>query len=159
MRKIFYSHSQKAFFDTAISGYVIPDDAVEVSQDYRQELLSSPYGIDVDAAGNPIPAKSPPFNLDEVREMANAQIRAIRKDILDAVTGIGFRSVVSGDSDSAKEASAISKKLLDITDAESINSSETYDEMIAAAMREFRLIESIASDEFKSAFKAIASND
>ena len=57
MSKIYYSASTKGFYDTALKGYALPDDAKEVSKEWRAEcLLKEKEGkvIVADANGLPV---------------------------------------------------------------------------------------------------------
>lgn len=91
----------------------------------------------------------------EILEIAKKEIRAIRRDILDAVTGIGFRASVAEDKELAKEAAAVSQKLLDITDDAALNSAQTYEDMRAAGLKAYLSIEKSVSQGLKSAFNSL----
>lgn len=153
---MFFSKSTMGFYAREIHGDEIPDDALEISKELYFSLLEDQSRgkiISCDDLGFPIsiyPATPP---LSDILDRVKEELRDMRADLLDAVTGIGFRAIVAGNQELAKEAVQISKKLLDITDNSELNASQTYAEMRSAGIDEFRRIASIASEAFSATFK------
>lgn len=70
---MFFSKSTNGFYDPAINGNDIPEDAVEISSDQYSELLaaqSSGMRIEGAANGAPVAVAPPPLPLDQVKTNA-----------------------------------------------------------------------------------------
>lgn len=91
----------------------------------------------------------------DILESFKIEMRAIRKDILDAVNGIGFRALVSGNEALSMEVASVSMMLLDITDDAALNSSSTYDSMRASGIAAFNRISEESSESIKIAFRHV----
>ena len=75
MSKIYYSASTKGFYDTALKGYTLPDDAKEVSEEWRAEcLLREREGKVIVADDNGLPIAKTHVNTPE-----EAKLEAIIK--------------------------------------------------------------------------------
>lgn len=136
----------------------IPRDAVQITEDSYQAVIANPAPGKIrshDADGLPIlidpPQPTPRALLDSVK----SEMRAMRRDMLDAVTGIGFRANVVGNAALAQEAAQVSQQLLDITDDPALNDAQTYDDMRAAGMAAYRRIADSVSPGLRSAFKEL----
>ena len=74
-----YSKSTKGFYDTTIHGDAIPSDAVEVSDDYYNELMAgqaSNKRIEADNKGIPRLVDAPPMTPEQAQVKRNAEARA-----------------------------------------------------------------------------------
>ena len=75
--KIFYSKSQKAFYDLDIHGDAMPKDVVEITKEEHTALLdgqSNGRDIATDKKGKPILVDSPALSAEENAEQFNANI-------------------------------------------------------------------------------------
>ena len=124
---------------------LIPADADNADwQKYQQWL----------AAGNtPLPADVP--QVAELLARAKDELRALRVPILNAVTGIGWRASMTGNTALANEAAALAEALLDITAAPALNAATTYDDMRAAGVAAYKRIAATASPELAIVFREI----
>lgn len=153
MAKNYYSPSTGGFYIDSFHGESIPKDSVKITSDEKKYLLNSLYSgksISVDANGGLVVLEKPK---SEILEVVKEELRGIRRDILDAVTGIGFRANVAGNDFLAQEAVLVSQKLLDITDDPVLNSAKTREEMRNSGMSAFVRIAESCSVDIKSAFK------
>lgn len=106
------------------------------------------------AAGNtPLPADVP--QVAELLTRAKDELRALRKPILDAVNGIGWRASMTGNTAVANEALALAQSLLDITAAPALNAATDYDKMRAAGVAAYKRIAATASPELAIVFREI----
>lgn len=92
---------------------------------------------------------------NDILQIVKSEIRLTRVGVLNAVTGIGMRAIVSGDSHLAQESAVVSKLLLDITDDPALNAAKTYDDMRAAGMAAYRRIADSVSPDLRIAFKEL----
>ena len=124
---------------------LIPADADNADwQKYQQWL----------AAGNtPLPADVP--QVAELLARAKDELRALRVPILNAVTGIGWRASMTGNTALANEAAALAEALLDITAAPALNAATNYDDMRAAGVAAYKRIAATASPELAIVFREI----
>ena len=124
---------------------LIPADADNADwQKYQQWL----------AAGNtPLPADVP--QVAELLTRAKDELRALRKPILDAVNGIGWRASMTGNTAVANEALALAQALLDITADPALNAATDYDSMRAAGVAAYKRIAATASPELAIVFREI----
>lgn len=124
---------------------LIPADAGNADwQKYQQWL----------AAGNtPLPADVP--QVAELLTRAKDELRALRKPILDAVNGIGWRASMTGNTTLANEALALAQALLDITADPALNAATNYDDMRAAGVAAYKRISATASPELAIVFREI----
>lgn len=155
---MFYSKSTGGFYSRKIHGDKIPADAVEITPEQHAVLLqgqSEGKLIVADENSHPILVDPPATPTAELLERAKGELRAVRRDMLDAVTGIGFRANVSGNTALAQEAAQVSQLLLDITDDPALNSAQTYDDMRIAGLAAYRRIADGVSANLRSAFKDI----
>lgn len=155
---MFYSKLTGGFYDRDIHGFNIPVDAVEITVAEHAALLTAQSAgkrIEADAKGRPVAVDPPATPESELLERAKAEMRAMRRDMLDAVTGIGFRATVAGDTELAQEAVQVSQLLLDITGDHALNAAQTYEEMRAAGVAAYRRIAAGASPAFAATFKEI----
>lgn len=153
-----YSGLIRGFIDTAFYVGEIPADAVQISIEYRDELLAGERAgkiISPDVQGMPVLLDHPQESIESALIRAKNELRALRIQMLDAATGIGFRASVAGNTALAQEAAQVSQRLLDITDDPDLNAAQTYDDMRAAGMAAYRRIASGASAELASVFKEI----
>lgn len=154
----FYSKSTGGFYDRDIHGANIPADAVEITAEKHAALFdgqSQGKLIVADERGYPIAIDPPAAQVLDLLERAKAEMRAMRRDMLDAVTGIGFRANVAGNTTLAQEAATVSQQLLDITDDPELNAAQTYEEMRAAGLSAYRRIADSVSADLRSAFKEL----
>lgn len=79
----------------------------------------------------------------------------MRRNMLDAVTGIGFRASVAGNTELAQEAADVSQQLLEITDDPAFLAATTLQDMRVAGVAAYRRIADAVSPELRSAFKEI----
>ena len=106
------------------------------------------------AAGNtPLPADVP--QVAELLARAKDELRALRVPILNAVTGIGWRASMTGNTALANEAAALAEALLDITAAPALNAATNYDAMRAAGVAAYKRIAATASPELAIVFREI----
>ena len=106
------------------------------------------------AAGNtPLPADVP--QVAELLTRAKDELRALRKPILDAVNGIGWRASMTGNTAVANEAVALADALLDITADPALNAATNYDDMRAAGVAAYKRIAATASPELAIVFREI----
>lgn len=106
------------------------------------------------AAGNtPLPADVP--QVAELLTRAKDEMRALRKPILDAVNGIGWRASMTGNTAVANEALALAQTLLDITADPALNSATNYDSMRAAGVAAYKRISATASPALAIVFREI----
>lgn len=155
---MFYSKSTGGFYDATIHGNNIPADAVEITAAEHTALLqgqSLGKRIVADERGYPIAIDPPATPTAELLERAKEELRAVRRDMLDAVTGIGFRANVSGNTALAQEAAQVSQMLLDITDDPALNAAQTHEGMRIAGLAAYRRIADSVSADLRSAFKDI----
>lgn len=153
---MFYSAQNKGFYSSDIHGNSIPADAVEITASEHAALIegqSQGKRIVSNERGFPIAIDPPATPVAELLERAKAELRTMRRDMLDAVTGIGFRASVAGNAALAQEAAEVSRQLLDITDDPVLNSAKTYEEMRAAGVAAFRRIATDASEAFSATFR------
>lgn len=74
-----YAQSTGGFYDVAIHGQAIPSDAVEITTDEYEELLSGQSAgkrIIADADGRPMLAEPAPPTAAEIQQRQNADARA-----------------------------------------------------------------------------------
>lgn len=155
---MFYSAKTGGFYDRDIHGVNIPGDAVEITVAEHAALLTAQSAgkrIEADANGRPVAVDPPATPESELLERAKAEMRTMRRDMLDAVTGIGFRASVAGNDALAQETATVSQQLLDITDDPDLNSAQTYEEMRAAGVAAYRRIADSVSPGLRSAFKEL----
>lgn len=155
---MFYSKKTGGFYDLKIHGDAIPSDAVEITDEYHFSLIESQSNGGIIAAnelGFPVAIYPPESTVPELIERTKGEMRALRTDILNAVTGIGFRANVVGNSVLAQEAAQVSQQLLDITDDPALHAAQTYDDMRAAGMAAYRRIADSVSPGLRSAFKEL----
>lgn len=145
---MYYAKSTNGFYFDSLHGENIPSDAKEISDDLYKSLRG--HAITSDSQGLPV-AVSPTES--DVLGIAKNEIRIIRRDMLDAVTGIGFRASVTGNAELAQEAVQVSQLLLDITDDQALNAAQTYEDMRAAGLAAYRRIADGVSVGLRSAFK------
>lgn len=156
--KIFYSSSKNAFFDSGLNYKEMPDDVVEIDKNTLVDLMSQQASGKIITSGSdglPIAVDPDSPAVSDLLEKVKSEIRYSRRLIMDALTGIGLRAVVSGDDSLAKAASEVSSKLLDITDDPKLNSSNTIEEIRASASEAYQKIFDSADDKLKSAFDSI----
>lgn len=155
---MFYSKTTGGFYSTEIHGDNIPDDAVEITSEMHATLFEAQSKgkiIAADANGYPVLQDVPPTPVDVLLASAKDELRTMRRDMLEAVTGIGFRASVSGNTALAQEAAQVSKQLLDITDDTELNAAQTYEDMRSAGMAAYRRIADAASEDLRGAFKEL----
>ena len=153
-----YSKSTGGFYNRKVHGESIPPDSVEITSDEYSALLLSQsmgYQIEPDEEGRPISVKQSPMQAAELLGRAKDGLRVIRQNILDAVTGMGFRALVSGNTALAQEAAQVSLQILDITDDSALNAAQTYEEIRSAGMAAYRRIADSVSPDLRSAFKEL----
>ena len=155
---MFYSKNTGSFYIRKIHGVNIPGDAVEITVAEHAALLTAQSAgkrIEADANGRPVAVDPPATPVSELLERAKAEMRTMRRDMLDAVTGIGFRASVAGNAALAQEAAEVSRQLLDITDDAALNAAQTYDAMRDAGKAAYRRIADSVSPDLRSAFKEL----
>ena len=107
----------------------------------------------VDAGNTPLPADVP--QVAEILTRAKDELRALRKPMLDAVNGIGWRASMTGNTAVANEALALAQSLLDITADPALNAATDYDSMRAAGVAAYKRIAATASPELAIVFREI----
>ena len=105
----------------------------------------------VDAGNTPLPADVP--SVADLLARAKDDLRALRKPILDAVNGIGWRASMTGNTTLANEALALARALLDITADPALNAATNYDDMRAAGDAAYKRIALGASPELAKSFR------
>lgn len=151
---MFYFEETGGFYDPDV--HLIPSGAVEITKEQHSNLLleqSRGKEISVGSDGMPVAIDRPFAPVAELLELAKSELRTLRRDMLDAVTGIGFRANVLGNTVLAQEATQVSQQLLDITDDPALNAAQTYDEMRASGMAAYHRIADSVSPGLRSAFK------
>jgi hypothetical protein len=104
----------------------MPADVVEVSDVLYAEMLGSGADLESDPTTGLPRIKVKIVTIDDIRNAVFPEMRLLRKDILDALTGIGFRAmlqqqtasdpaVASAAAQTAADASAAQQTLLDFT--------------------------------------------
>lgn len=106
-------------------------------------------------AGELIRPVSPPGTAAEILEIAKDELRELRKPMLDAVNGIGWRASMTGNTTLANEAVVLSQALLDITTDPALNAATTYEEMRVAGVAAYKRIAATASPELAIVFREI----
>ena len=106
----------------------------------------------VDAGNTPLPADVP--QVAEILTRAKDELRALRKPMLDAVNGIGWRASMTGNTAVANEALALAQSLLDITADPALNAATDYDSMRAAGVAAYKRIALGASPELAKIFRS-----
>ncbi len=86
---------------------------------------------------------------------AKDDLRALRKPMLDAVNGIGWRASMTGNITLANEAVALAEALLDITADSALNAATNYNDMRAAGVAAYKRIAATASPELAIVFREI----
>ena len=158
-----YSPSKNSFYPSEFKQVYLdagawPDDAGTISREEYDLLMqgqSEGKVIAADENGYPVLQDVPPIPADVLLSSAKDELRTMRRDMLDAVTGIGFRASVAGNAALAQEAAQVSQQLLDITDDPALNAAQTYDDMRAAGMAAYRLIANSVSADLRSAFNEL----
>lgn len=153
-----FSKSTLGFYDPKIHGKDVPHDCVEITKERHIELItgqSSGMVISSDENGAPVLLDPPSQSFGDLLAAAKEELRTIRKGMLDAVTGIGFRASVAGNAAISQEAVVISRQLLDITDDPDLNSANTLEDMRSAGLAAYRRIAAAASNDFSTAFKEV----
>lgn len=112
-------------------------------------------GLLITHAGELIGPVSPPGTVAEILEIAKDELRELRKPMLDAVNGIGWRASMTGNTTLANEAVALSQALLDITADPALNAATTYEEMRVAGVAAYKRIAATASPELTIVFREI----
>lgn len=107
----------------------------------------------INAGNTPLPAEQPP--VAELLAGAKEELRELRKPMLDAVNGIGWRASMAGNSALANEAVALAQALLDITSDAELNAATTYEDMRAAGVAAYKRLASTASPALASVFREI----
>lgn len=156
MKKIFYSGSNNAFYDSYIYAGLLPSDVVEITKELHDFLLreqSQGKRIISNDSGLPISIDAPSAPVEEILESAKNELRTIREPMLSAVTGIGWDALASGDDALVQEARNIRNALRDITDDPALNAAQTYEDMRAAGVAAYRRIAAGASPAFAATFK------
>lgn len=105
------------------------------------------------AGGVPEPMDS--ASLAALLERAKDELRELRKPMLDAVNGIGWRASMVGNATLAAEAVALSQALLDITADPALNAATSYEEMRVAGTAAYKRIAATASPELAIVFREI----
>jgi hypothetical protein len=153
-----YSVETASFYDPRLfAKEKIPSDAVTLTEaEYSALKKSLSEGKVITRAenGRPIGIKAV-IPVSDLLFAAKEELRTMRRDMLDAVTGIGFRASVAGNTALAQEAAAVSQQLLDITEDAALNAAQTYDDMRAAGMAAYRRIADSVSPGLRSAFKEL----
>jgi len=105
------------------------------------------------AGGVPEPADA--SSIAALLEQAKDDLRELRKPMLDAVIGIGWRASVTGNTALSDEAVVLSQALLDITADPALNAATTYEEMRVAGVTAYKRIAATASPELAIVFREI----
>lgn len=126
-------------------GVSIPPDPA--NSDYAEYLAWIGYG------NTPLPPKQP--SVAELLASAKDELRELRKPMLDAVNGIGWRASMTGNTAVANEALALAQALLDITADSALNAATDYDSMRAAGVAAYKRISATASPELAIVFREI----
>lgn len=105
------------------------------------------------AGGVPEPADA--SSIAALLEQAKDDLRELRKPMLDAVNGIGWRASMTGNITLANEAVALADALLDITADSALNAATNYDDMRAAGVAAYKRIAATASPELAIVFREI----
>lgn len=151
----YFLPSSNQFFDSRLHSE-IPKDAKKVTDDlYRSVMqqIGGNYILGSDDDGFPCVKVSDPPTHEELLSVVLAEVRELRETVLNAVIGIGFGAILSGDGELSSIAADTRQKLLDITDSENIRSAESQDGMRLAAKKEFLAIRDFAGTAFESAFR------
>lgn len=153
-----YSFEKASFYDPRLfSKDQIPADAVDLKDAEYESLkkaLSEGKEIKKGEDGRPVGIKAV-IPVSDLLAAAKDEMRTMRRDMLDAVTGIGFRASVAGNAALAQEAAEVSQQLLDITDDAALNAAQTYDAMRAAGVAAYRRIADAVSADLRTAFKQL----
>ncbi|MEZ2739109.1 hypothetical protein [Comamonas jiangduensis] len=155
--QIFFSPSELGFYSSAVHSQM-PNDARPVAASRYAELLhaqSLGKVIATDERGDPVAVDQPLPSVEVMREMAKAEIRKPRAEMLDALNGIASRAARAGKAALAAEADALAEQLLDITDEPALNAAQTLEDMRAAGAAAYRRIASTASAKLEVVFKEI----
>lgn len=153
---MFYSKTTGGFYSREIHGDNMPADAVKITTELHAALIegqSHGKRVTADENGYPILQDVPPTPVGVLLASVKDELRIMRRDMLDAVTGIGFRASVAGNTALAQEAATVSQQLLDITNDAALNAAQTYEEMRAAGVAAYRRIAAGASHAFAATFK------
>lgn len=129
---------------TSDNALIPPDSKNSDWQQYQQWLVGG---------NTPLPADVP--QVAELLTRAKDELRALRKPMLDAVNGIGWRASMTGNTALANEAVALAEALLDITVDPALNAATNYDDMRAAGVAAYKRIAATASPELAIVFREI----
>lgn len=155
---IYYSPSMDAFFHESHHGKSIPKDALKISlEQYRNLTAQISMGkvISVDEKGSLVAVDRPPAPRHELLDQAKNELRTMRRDMLDALTGIAGRAARSGNSALADEADSMAAQLLDITDDEALNNAQSSEEMADAGVAAYKRIAATANPALRVVFREI----
>lgn len=153
-----YAKSTSGFYRPDIHGDSIPADAVEITNEEHAALLAAQAAgkrIEAGADGRPVAVDPPAIPVAKLLAQAQEELRSMRRNMLDAVTGIGFRASVAGNTELAQEAADVSQQLLEITDDPAFLAATTLQDMRVAGVAAYRRIADAVSPELRSAFKEI----
>lgn len=115
---MFYSKSTGGFYTTEIHGEAIPADAIEVTDAEHAALMHGQtlgQMIGADKNGNPVLVDPPAPDMQVAIASRLTQLRAVREEILNRLSGIAGRAQRKGDSATAIACDVASQSLLDIT--------------------------------------------
>lgn len=96
-----------------------------------------------------------PSSIAALLERAKDELRELRKPMLDAVNGIGWRASMTGNTALSDEAVVLSQALLDITADPALNAATSYDDMRVAGVTAYKRIAATASPELATVFREI----
>lgn len=152
----YFSPLTLSFFDSRLQ--VPTNDCVPITREVYSQLLSERAQgklISADPNGNPVASAPPAPSVSLLLDSVKAELRNLRRPILDALTGIAGRAARAGNAEIANEADALAGVLLDITDDPDLNTAQTLEDMRAAGVTAYRRIAAGASAELAVVFKEI----
>jgi len=153
-KNAFYAPEFRADYDAAGTW---PDDAVEVSEELYAQTLNPPAGKIRVAGADGLPAliDLPVESEQQARERALFDIREERKPILNALAGIGFDAMVSGDTATVDSVASTRLLALGITDWPAFLAAQTYDDMKAAVMARYQEIAASVPANVQTTFREV----
>lgn len=139
-------------------GYVIRDGDMKVPIVDTPEFPNTnpdylAYKAWLVAGGVPEPVDA--SSVAALLEQAKDDLRELRKPMLDAVNGIGWRASMTGNTALSDETVVLSQALLDITADPALNAATNYDDMRAAGVAAYKRISATASPELAIVFREI----
>jgi hypothetical protein len=152
----FYPEDMRSIYEAAGSW---PSDGVEITADEHAALIDGQAEgkiIVADSAGRPVLSDPPSLPYVQIASAYLGTVRAIREDVLNRISGIGFAALASGDTATAQAIVTARQSLLDITKAPAVLAANDADSLKSAVIATYRAIVLAAPAGIRSAFNAVS---